>query len=163
MEVTFLKSGGDPVYSLCDSGIWGWLTIAVAHKVVLATLSPQRRTLTHFLRGWVAPVIRKVKVLCYRLTYYNCQICFVESEKLLLKWYLKSSSCCPFILAKKRQCEQDIPGKTCLLPASQRNSLWAADLWRSKQSRDRFNFHLAHRSMGLAVKFSSSMLQRCPT
>ena len=53
----------------CDSGIWGWLTFAAAHKVVLAALSPQRRTVTHFLRGWVAPVIRKVKVLCYRLTY----------------------------------------------------------------------------------------------
>ena len=68
--------------------------------MVLAALSPQRRTVTHFLRGWVAPVIRKVKVLCYRLTYYNCQICFVESEKLLLKWYLKSSSCCPFFWPK---------------------------------------------------------------
>ena len=88
----------------CDSGIWGWLTFAAAPKVVLAALSPQRRTVTHFLRGWVAPVIRKVKVLCYRLTYYNCQICFVESEKLLLKWYLKSSSCCPFFLAKNKQC-----------------------------------------------------------
>ena len=88
----------------CDSGIWGWLTFAAAHKVVLAALSPQRRTVTHFLRGWVPPVIRKVKVLCYRLTYYNCQICFVESEKLLPKWYLKSSSCCPFFLAKNIQC-----------------------------------------------------------
>ena len=84
----------------CDSGIWGWLTFAAAHKVVLAALSPQRTTVTHFLRGWVAPVIRKVIVLCYRLTYYNCQICFVESEKLLLKWYLKSSSCCPFFWPK---------------------------------------------------------------
>ena len=69
----------------------------------------------------------------------------------------------PPIVAEKALLQQDIPGKTCLLPASQRNSLWAVDLWRSKQSRDRFNFHLAHRSMGLAVKFSSSMLQRCPT
>ena len=91
--------------SWCDSGIRGWLTVAAAHKVVLAALSPQRRTLTHYLRGWVAPVIRKVKVLCYRLTCYYCQIWFAETEKLLPKWYLKSSSCCPFILAKKRQCE----------------------------------------------------------
>ena len=90
--------------SWCDSGIRGWLTVAAAHKVVLAALSPQRRTLTHFLRGWVAPVIRKVKVLCYRLTCYYCQIWFAETEKLLPKWYLKSSSCCPFILAKNRQC-----------------------------------------------------------
>ena len=29
-----------------------------------------------------------------------CQICFVESEKLLPKWYLKSSSCCPFFWPK---------------------------------------------------------------
>ena len=82
--------------SWCDSGIRGWLTVAAAHKVVLAALSPQRRTLTHFLRGWVAPVIRKVKVLCYRLTCYYCQIWFVETEKLLPKWYLKSFSCSPF-------------------------------------------------------------------
>ena len=68
----------------------------------------------------------------------------------------------PPIVAEKALL-QDILGKTCLLPASQRNSLWALDLWRSKQSRDRFNFHLAHRSMGLAVKFSSTMLQRCLT
>ena len=60
---------------------------------------------THtFLRGWVAPVIRKLKVLCYRLTCYYCQIWFVETEKLLPKWYLKSSSCCPFFLAKNTQC-----------------------------------------------------------
>ena len=45
----------------------------------------------------------------------------------------------PPIVAEKALLQQDIPGKTCLLPASQRNSLWAADLWRSKQSRDRFN------------------------
>ena len=93
--------------SWCDSGIRGWLTVAAAHKVVLAALSPQIRTLTHFLRGWVAPVIRKVKVLCYRLTCYYCQIWFVETEKLLPKWYLKSSSCCPFILAKNTQCAGD--------------------------------------------------------
>ena len=34
----------------------------MAHKVVLA-----EKKLTHFLRGWVALVIRKVKVLCYRV------------------------------------------------------------------------------------------------
>ena len=32
----------------CDSGIWGWLTFAAAHKVVLAALSPQRRTVHIF-------------------------------------------------------------------------------------------------------------------
>ena len=36
---------------------------------------------------------RKLKVLCYRLTCYYCQI-----------WYQKSSSCCPFFLAKNKQC-----------------------------------------------------------
>ena len=38
----------------CDSGIWGWITV-LAHRVVLAAPSTQRRTLTHsfFHRiGW---------------------------------------------------------------------------------------------------------------
>ena len=118
--------------SWCDSGIRGWLTVAAAHKVVLAALSPQRRTLTHFLRGWVAPVIKKVKVLCYRLTCYYCQIWFAETEKLLPKWYLKSSSCCPFFLAKNTQCAVD---KFTTLPTTRTLLMPTVALWpRSSKS-----------------------------
>ena len=117
----------------CDSGIWGWLTFAAAQKVVLAALSPQRRTVTHFLRGWVPPVIRKVKVLCYRLTYYNCQICFVESEKLLLKWYLKSSSCCPFFWPKIHSVPPWKPPSQLTPPSPTRHSRGNCDKWLKEE------------------------------
>ena len=41
----------------------------------------------------------------HRLTCYCRRISFWESEKLLTKWYPKSSSCCPFFLAKNRRCD----------------------------------------------------------
>ena len=56
----------------------------MAHKVVLA-----EKKLTHFLRGWVALVIRKVKVLCYRVQTDLSNLEREIARKLVAKILLK--------------------------------------------------------------------------
>ena len=48
------KQGASIWLTWCDSCKWGWLRVSAAHKVVLAALSPQRRTLTQSF--WVIHV-----------------------------------------------------------------------------------------------------------
>ena len=50
---------------------WRWVIVAAADKVLLAALS--LHSLTHVLKGGVAPIIKKVKVLCFVFIYsHSC-------------------------------------------------------------------------------------------